>query len=135
MNEVLRSEFGWICEQISSRDLTIIDVIQAIKSENIERGTGRFESVDRELGLKLDSKLTTLNEYNKIVIKHYGDSKIYLSDVAKIEISPESDRGFLRANKSAIGLGIVRQTKSNVLDVANKSKRELELIRPSLPEV
>ena len=56
-------------EQISSRDLTIIDVIQAIKSENIERGTGRFESVDRELGLKLDSKLATLNEYNKIVIK------------------------------------------------------------------
>ena len=122
-------------EQISSRDLTIIDVIQAIKSENIERGAGRFESVDRELGLKLDSKLATLNEYNKIVIKHYGDSKIYLSDVAKIEIGPESDRGFLRANnKSAIGLGIVRQTKSNVLDVANNIKAELELIRPSLPE-
>ena len=85
--------------------------------------------------MKLDSKLSTLNEYNKIVIKHYGDSKIYLSDVAKIEIGPESDRGFLRANnKSAIGLGIVRQTKSNVLDVANKIKAELDLIRPSLPE-
>ena len=122
-------------EQISSRGLTIIDVIQAIKNENIERGAGRFESTDREIGLKLDSKLKTLNEYNKIVIKHYGDSKVYLSDVAKIEIGPESDRGFLRANnKSAIGLGIVRQTKSNVLDVANNIKAELDLIRPSLPE-
>ena len=122
-------------EQISSRGLTIIDVIQAIKNENIERGAGRFESTDREIGLKLDSKLKTLNEYNKIVIKHYGDSKVYLSDVAKVEIGPESDRGFLRANnKSAIGLGIVRQTKSNVLDVANNIKAELDLIRPSLPE-
>ena len=122
-------------EQITSRDLTIIDVIQAIKKENIERGAGRFESINREIGLKLDSKLTTLNEYNKIVIKHYGDSKIYLSDVARIEIGPESERGFLRANnKSAIGLGIVRQTKSNVLDVANNIKAELERIRPSLPE-
>ena len=44
-------------EQISSRGLTIIDVIQAIKKENIERGAGRFESIDREVGLKLDSKL------------------------------------------------------------------------------
>lgn len=122
-------------EQIASRQLTIVDVIGAIKNENIERGAGRFESSEREVGLKLDSKLKTLEEYNKIVIRHFGDSKIILSDVAKIEIGPESERGFLRANKkSAIGLGIVRQTKSNVLDVANNIKEELELIRPSLPE-
>ena len=122
-------------EQIASRQLTIVDVIRAIKNENIERGAGRFESSEREVGLKLDSKLKTLEEYNKIVIRHFGDSKIILSDVAKIEIGPESERGFLRANKkSAIGLGIVRQTKSNVLDVANNIKEELELIRPSLPE-
>ena len=122
-------------ELISSRQLTVIDVIKAIKEENIERGAGRFESEEREIGLKLDSKLKTLEEYNKVVIKHYGDSKIYLSDVARVEIGPESDRGFLRANKkSAIGLGIVRQTKSNVLDVANSIKSELELIKPSLPE-
>ena len=122
-------------EQIASRQLTIVDVIRAIKNENIERGAGRFESTEREVGLKLDSKLKTLDEYSKIVIRHFGDSKILLSDVAKIEIGPESERGFLRANKkSAIGLGIVRQTKSNVLDVANNIKDELELIRPSLPE-
>ena len=122
-------------EQIASRQLTIVDVIRAIKNENIERGAGRFESSEREVGLKLDSKLKTLEEYNKIVIRHFGDSKIILSDVAKIEIGPESERGFLRANKkSAIGLGIVRQTKSNVLDVANNIKEELDLIRPSLPE-
>ena len=122
-------------EQIASRQLTIVDVIRAIKNENIERGAGIFESTEREVGLKLDSKLKTLDEYSKIVIRHFGDSKILLSDVAKIEIGPESERGFLRANKkSAIGLGIVRQTKSNVLDVANNIKDELELIRPSLPE-
>ena len=122
-------------EEIASRQLTIVDVIRSIKNENIERGAGRFESSEREVGLKLDSKLKTLKEYNQIVIKHYGDSKILLSDVAKIEIGPETERGFLRANKkSAIGLGIVRQTKSNVLDVANNIKKELKLIRPSLPE-
>ena len=74
--------------------------------------------------MKLDSKLATLNEYNKIVIKHYGDSKIYLSDVAKIEIGPESDRGFLRANnKSTIGLGIVSKQSQMFLMLLIKSKR------------
>tara|TARA_Y100000768_G_scaffold387807_1_gene380375 strand:- start:620 stop:3652 length:3033 start_codon:yes stop_codon:yes gene_type:complete len=122
-------------EEIASRNLTILEVISAIKNENIERGAGRFESQQREIGVKLDSKLKTLEDYNKVVIRHYGDSKIYLSDVARVEIGPESERGFLRANKkSAIGLGIVRQTKSNVLDVANSIREELNLIRPSLPE-
>ena len=122
-------------EEIASRDLTILEVINSIKNENIERGAGRFESTQREIGVKLDSKLKTLEDYNKVVIRHFGDSKIYLSDVARIEIGPESERGFLRANKkSAIGLGIVRQTKSNVLDVADSIREELDLIRPSLPE-
>ncbi len=122
-------------EEIASRNLTILEVVSAIKNENIERGAGRFESSQREIGLKLDSKLKSLDDYKKVVIKHYGDSKIYLSDVARVEIGPESERGFLRANKkSAIGLGIVRQTKSNVLDVANSIRAELDLIRPSLPE-
>ena len=122
-------------EEVASRNLTILEVISAIKNENIERGAGRFESIQREIGVKLDSKLKTLEDYKKVVIKHYGDSKIYLSDLARVEIGPESDRGFLRANKkSAIGLGIVRQTKSNVLDVANSIRDELDIIRPSLPE-
>jgi multidrug efflux pump len=47
----------------------------------------------------------------------------------------ESERGFLRANgDNAIGLGVVRQTKSNVLKVTKAVKDELKLIRPSLPE-
>ena len=122
-------------EEVSARNLTISEIIKAIKNENIEKGAGRFTSEQREIGLKLDSKLKSIEEYKKIVIRHTDKSKIYLSDVARIEIGPESDRGFLRANKkSAIGLGIVRQTKSNVLDVANAIKVELENIRPSLPE-
>lgn len=122
-------------EELLARNLTILEVIKAIKEENVEKGAGRFTSDQRELGLKLDSKLSSIQEYNRIVVKHINNSKVYLSDVARLEIGPESDRGFLRANKkSAIGLGIVRQTKSNVLDVANSIKKELEDIRPSLPE-
>ena len=54
--------------------------------------------------------------------------------MAEIIIGAESDRGFLRANnENAIGLGVVRQTKSNVLKVASAIKKELDLIRPTLP--
>ena len=73
--------------------------------------------------------------FKEIVIKDYVDKKVRLGDVAEIVIGAETERGFLRANKkNAIGLGIVRQTKSNVLKVANAVKNELKLIQPTLPE-
>ena len=82
----------------------------------------------------MTSKLSDINEFENIVLKIVNGSKIRLSDVARLSIGAETDRGFLRANgKNAIGLGIVRQTKSNVLKVTDAVKSEIEKIRPSLP--
>ena len=121
-------------DKMSSRQITVDDVLNAINKENIEKPAGRLDSVDREIGIQVKSKLSDMNMFNDIVIKTYDDKKIRLGDVAEIIIGAESDRGFLRANnENAIGLGVVRQTKSNVLKVASAIKKELDLIRPTLP--
>ena len=121
-------------DKMSSRQITVDDVLNAINKENIEKPAGRLDSVDREIGIQVKSKLSDMNMFNDIVIKTYDDKKIRLGDVAEIIIGAESDRGFLRANNdNAIGLGVVRQTKSNVLKVASAIKKELDLIRPTLP--
>jgi multidrug efflux pump len=121
-------------DKMSSRQVTVDDVLNAINKENIEKPAGRLDSVDREIGIQVKSKLSDISMFNDIVIKTYGNRKIRLGDVAEIIIGAESDRGFLRANnENAIGLGVVRQTKSNVLKVASAIKKELNLIRPTLP--
>ena len=121
-------------DKMSSRQITVDDILNAINKENIEKPAGRLDSVDREIGIQVKSKLSDMNMFNDIVIKTYDDRKIRLGDVAEIIIGAESDRGFLRANnENAIGLGVVRQTKSNVLKVASAIKKELDLIRPTLP--
>ncbi len=122
-------------DQMSSRKITVEDVLSSINKENIEKPAGRLDSKEREIGIQVKSKLSDVEMFNDIVVKKYDNKKIRLADIAEIKIGPESDRGFLRANnKNAIGLGVVRQTKSNVLKVASAVKKELELIRPSLPE-
>jgi len=121
-------------DKMSSRQVTVDDILNAINKENIEKPAGRLDSVDREIGIQVKSKLSDINMFNDIVIKTYDNRKIRLGDVAEIIIGAESDRGFLRANnENAIGLGVVRQTKSNVLKVASAIKKELNLIRPTLP--
>lgn len=122
-------------DKMSAREITVDDILSAIKRENIEKPAGRLDSVKREISIQVKSKLTDISMFKEIVVKDYVDKKVRLGDVAEIIIGAETERGFLRANKkNAIGLGIVRQTKSNVLKVANAVKNELKLIQPTLPE-
>ena len=122
-------------DKMSAREITVDDILSAINRENIEKPAGRLDSVEREISIQVKSKLTDISMFKEIVVKDYVDKKVRLGDVAEIIIGAETERGFLRANKkNAIGLGIVRQTKSNVLKVANAVKNELKLIQPTLPE-
>ncbi|MBT4462753.1 MAG: efflux RND transporter permease subunit [Gammaproteobacteria bacterium] len=125
----------WLdADKMSSRQITVDDILYAINKENIEKPAGRLDSIDREMSIQVKSKLSDVSMFNDIVLKSYDGKKIRLGDVAEIIIGAESDRGFLRANnKNAIGLGVVRQTKSNVLKVASAVKKELDSIRPTLP--
>lgn len=122
-------------DEMSARNITVKDILTAINKENIEKPAGRLDSQERELDLQVASKIQTIDEFKSIVLKKYDKAKVKLEDVSRIVVGAETDRGFLRANgKDAIGLGIVRQTKSNILKVTDAIKKELELIRPTLPE-
>tara|TARA_B100000953_G_scaffold213534_1_gene176475 strand:- start:1231 stop:4263 length:3033 start_codon:yes stop_codon:yes gene_type:complete len=122
-------------DKMLARNITVNDILTSINKENIEKPAGRLDSQERELDLQVTSKIQTIDEFKNIVLKKYDNAKVKLEDVSRVVIGAETDRGFLRANgKDAIGLGIVRQTKSNVLKVTDAVKKELELIRPTLPE-
>tara|TARA_B100000886_G_scaffold61350_4_gene37965 strand:+ start:4742 stop:7771 length:3030 start_codon:yes stop_codon:yes gene_type:complete len=122
-------------DEMSARNITVNDVLASINRENVEKPAGRLDSTNRELDLQMTSKLSSINQFKDLLIKNINGKRITLDDIARIDIGAETERGFLRANgEDAIGLGIVRQTKSNVLKVADAVKRELDLIRPSLPE-
>jgi hydrophobe/amphiphile efflux-1 (HAE1) family protein len=54
--------------------------------------------------------------------------------VARVEVGPEDDRKLVRFNrKTAVGLGIIKQSKANTLDVAAAVKAEVEKMRETLP--
>jgi multidrug efflux pump len=54
--------------------------------------------------------------------------------VARVEAGPEDERKLVRFNrKPAVGLGIIKQSKANTLDVARAVKAELEELRKTLP--
>jgi two-component system CheB/CheR fusion protein len=60
---------------------------------------------------------------------------VRLGDVARVEIAPEEVRSIFRGNgANQVGIGIVRQSRSNALEVAEAVKAEMARIQPGLPE-
>ncbi|MSO65079.1 MAG: efflux RND transporter permease subunit [Alphaproteobacteria bacterium] len=119
---------------LASRALTVADVDQAIKKQNIALPSGRIEAPQRELSVRTESTLSSEDQFRNIVIAERGGFFIRLGEVAEVQLAPENDRTEYRVNgKTSVGIGIVKQSRANTLDVANGVKKAVAEITPTLP--
>ncbi|WP_426957231.1 efflux RND transporter permease subunit [Muricoccus radiodurans] len=121
-------------QEMAARGLTVQDIEDAIRRENIELPGGRIESSQRELTVRTDTRMSRPEQFRQVVLTR-GASQVLLGDVARVEIAPEDTRGEYRINGvPGVGLGILRQSTANTLSVADGVKAEVERIRATLPE-
>ncbi len=122
--------------QLAARGLTVADVERALRAENVELPAGRIESRDRQFTVRVDRNYQTADDFADLVLQEGADGYlIRLRDVARIERAAEQFRSEFRGNTiDMVGLGVVRQSTSNILEVAEGARAEVERIRPSLPD-
>jgi len=119
---------------LAARNLTVDDIENAIRRENVELPGGRIESTAREFSVRTDTRMNTPSQFASIVVARRESAQVLLGEVARVEIAPEDDRGEMRINgRSAVGVGILRQSTSNTLSVADGVKQEVERLRPAVP--
>ncbi len=121
-------------EELSARGLTVQDVEGAITSRNVEIPAGRIESTRREFSVRSLGELKTPQEFGDLVVTSQGGQVVKLKDVAKVELGPEDDRSIFRWNGTpAVAIGVVRQSKANLIEVAQRIREELPAIQQTLP--
>ena len=125
----------WLdAEKMAAHKVTVLDVQQALRQQNVELPSGRVENVDREMTIQTQGELKTADEFNQLVIRTEGIKIIRLSDIGEARRGVENERTRARTNgKPCIFLGIVKQSKANTIEVAQGTKAELAKIMPTLP--
>src|SRR5262249_43190305 len=106
----------------------------ALTNENVEIPSGRIESTNREFTVRTLGEMKTPEQFDQLIVKREDGHPIYIRDIGHAAIGPKDDRSLVRFNgEPAVGLGIVKQSKANTLDVAKAVKKKLVDIRKGLP--
>ena len=69
-----------------------------------------------------------------MVVASSNGQVVKLGDIAKVELGPEDERSIFRFNgRPAVGLSVVRQSKSNLVEVADAVRNALPALQAALP--
>ncbi|HKI60752.1 MAG TPA: efflux RND transporter permease subunit [Mariprofundaceae bacterium] len=121
--------------KLAAFNLTISDVEAALRSENVELPAGMLESKNRDFTVRMLRNFRNTDDFRGLVLKQGADGYLVrLGDVARIEIAAIEKRSTLRGNGvPMVGIGIVKQSKGNLLEVAKLAKQEMARVNDILP--
>jgi len=120
--------------QMAARQISAADVVRTFHENSIELPSGRLENRDREMSVRTLGKLGRPEEFEDLIIAYRNEAPVRLREIARVEMGVEDERTIARYNaQPAVGLGIVKQSEANTVEVAELVKVELERIKPTIP--
>lgn len=122
--------------RMAARNLTVTDIENALRRENLELPAGRVESQTREFQVRIARNYQTAEDFRNLVLAQGNDGHlIRLGEVADVEVGPRDNRRMFRTNAAlTTGFGVVKQSTANTVEVLDRVKEEVERINTELPE-
>ena len=120
---------------LAARKLTVADVAQALQRNNVELPAGEVTSLNRQLTVRLNSRLQSIDDFRDVVLDRVAGYPVRLGDVARVEPGVADDSTIARSDgRDAVGVAVQRQSQSNTLQISNAVRAEIAKIAPTLPE-
>ncbi len=126
----------WLDTQLlAAHGLTVQDVEQALRNQNLEVPAGRVESSNREFTVLAETDLNTPEAFGAVILKDTGGHLVRLRDVARVELGARDERTIARFNgQPSVAIGIVKQSTANPLELSQGIREEVKTLEAVLPE-
>lgn len=123
-------------DALAARNLTVIDIENALSSRNVELPGGFLESSESELTVRIERGYLSPEDFERLPLSTTDNGTIIrLGDVAEVERSALEPRNVFRGNGTPqVGIGLVRQSQANDIALSAAARVEAENIRQTLPE-
>lgn len=120
--------------RMAARGVDALDIRDAIRASNLQLPAGEIEATTRKFTINADAQLADAQDFGAIVIRETDDMPIRLRDVGWVELGSANYHTITRySGRKTVGIGIVRQSRANELEISNAVRAEMKAIAPSLP--
>ena len=120
--------------RMAARGVEAADVRQAIRNNNLQAPAGEIEGTGRKFTVNVDAKIDDPRVYERLVIRRDGDSVVRIEDVGRVEIGSANYDTITRSDGvGTVGVGVIRQSTSNELEVSRAVREAIPQIQATLP--
>lgn len=125
----------WVdSDRLAAYGLTITDVERALRQQNVDIPGGRIESSSREFTVRVQGNMAEVSEFENLILAARGNYQVKFSDVGRVELGANDYRSLsFFKGKPAVSVQILRQSQSNLLQLASDVKNLMPIIREELP--
>jgi HAE1 family hydrophobic/amphiphilic exporter-1 len=121
-------------QRTSQLNISISDIIQRLKDENVNASGGRVEDGSQEYLVRTINQFETLDDMRNLYIATREGKFIKLNDVAEVVDAYKERDSISRFNGfEGVEIAVYKEGDANTVDVANAVTQRLENIRSSLP--
>jgi len=119
-------------DKMNAHSVAFTDINTSLNRENVELPPGKIYGNTTELTIRTSGRLTTEKEFRDLIIKEDSAGIVRLSDVAKVELGPETEEQSWKYNGvNAVGLALVPQPGANNIAIADAFYKRLDEIKKS----
>ena len=127
-------------DKLKAYELTVSDVVEALRTQHIESAAGQFTEGKRELRVRWRGEATSPEDVGNILILKRGgalinESKIRIRDVADVQDGLSDIRRLARyEGKQTIALRIGKQRGTNEVTVSEAIQKRMQELSTQFPE-
>ncbi len=120
--------------RLAAHRLTPLDVQQAISRENVELPGGRIEGSTVELSVRTLGRLSSEEDFNRLVIAERDGRTVRLEDIGYARLEAENQRTLLkRDGVPMVVVVLIPQPGANTIAIADEFYTRLAQIKKDLP--